>query len=59
MCIKRNCPNEFWQRLLHALFIFIVLFFTDVDGDWTAAVNLYPGSFETHTIGWVHSNNVV
>lgn len=38
---------------------FIVLFFTDVDGDWTAAANLYPGSFETHTIGWVHSNNVV
>lgn len=43
---------------MHYLF-FIVLFFTDVDGDRTAAVNLYPGSFKPHIIGWFHSNNVV
>lgn len=43
---------------MHYLF-FIVFFFTDVDGDWAAAVNLDPGSFKTHIIGWVHSNNVV
>lgn len=43
---------------MHYVF-FIVLFFTDVDGDWTAAVNLYPGSFKTQITGWVHSNNVV
>lgn len=43
---------------MHYLF-FIVLFFTDVDGDWTTNVYLYPDSFKTHIIGLVHSNNVV
>lgn len=40
-------------------FFFIVLFFTDVDGDWATNVNLYPDSFKTRIIGLVHSNNVV